>query len=117
VFRPLLPVALLAIFLHSGCAVVNRMSGITETRELQKTGQPAPAVILKIWDSGMSLNNDPVVWFLLEVHPPDGPPFQAKTKAPISRLDVPQFQPGATVAVRYDPKDPSRVGLDVYNYK
>jgi hypothetical protein len=38
------------------------------------------------------------------------------TKCLISRLDVPQFQPGRTIPVRYDPADHTRVGIDVYKY-
>lgn len=34
-----------------------------------------------------------------------------------SRLDIPRFQPGETVPVRYDPQNPARVALDVYHYK
>ena len=108
---------LAAILLNSGCGMINNMSGISETRELQKRGQPAQGVILKIWNSGMTLNEDPVVWFQIEVHPESGELFEAKTKCPISRLDVPQFQPGSTVPVRYDPEDHSRIALDVYEYK
>lgn len=108
---------LLCLFLLSGCAAINHMSGVSDTKDLQKTGEPAQAKILEIWDSGMTLNNDPVVWFLLEVHPENGDAFQAKTKCPISRLDVPRFQPGAVVPVRFDPKNPTHVGLDVYNFR
>lgn len=115
--RQVLFLALLIVTLNSGCAMINNMSGISETRDLQKVGQPAQGVIEKIWDSGMTLNNDPVVWLQIEVHPEGGEPFEAKTKCPISRLDVPQFQPGKTVPVRYDPKDHSRIALDVYEYK
>jgi hypothetical protein len=97
-----------------GCAIVNRTTGVSQARELQKTGIPAEAKILELWDTGMTLNNDPVVWLVLEVHPKEGAPYRAKTKSPISRLDVPQFQPGAIVPVRYDPKDHQRVSLDGY---
>ena len=107
----------LALLLNPGCVIVNRMSGISQTRELQKTGQSAQAVILKISDSGMTLNDDPVVWFELDVHPPTGTAFQAKAKCLISRLDIPQFQPGRMVPVRYDPADHTRVALDVYDFK
>ena len=112
-----LVMTLAALLLNSGCVIINNMSGITQTRELQKTGQPAQATILKISDSGMTLNDDPVVLFELEVHPNNGAVFQAKTKCPISRLDIPQFQSGHTVPVRYDPVDHTRVALDVYKYK
>ena len=104
------------LLLNSGCMIVDSISGIAQTRELQKTGLPAKAVILKISDSGTTVNDDPVVWLELEVHPDAGPAFRAKTKCLISRLDVPQFQPGCTIPVCYDPADHSRVGIDVYRY-
>jgi len=106
----------LAALLNSGCMIVDGVSGISQTRELQKTGQPAKAVILRISDTGMTVNDDPVVWLELDVHPDAAPVFQARTKCLISRLDVPQFQPGCTIQVRYDPADHTRVGIDVYKY-
>jgi hypothetical protein len=35
-------------------------------------------------------------------------------KALVGRLDVPRVQPGAMLAVKYDPADHSRVALDMY---
>lgn len=105
----------LVLFL-CGCFAINRMSGIPETKELQRNGEPAEATILQIRDTGMTLNNDPVVEFLVEVHPADREMYQAKTKCPISRIDVPQFQPGKVVPVRVDPQHPDRVAIDVYKY-
>jgi hypothetical protein len=111
------PAGIMLVVLATGCAAVNEMTGISQARELQRTGVAAQALIIRIWDSGMTLNNDPVVWFELTVHPDGQPPYTATTKSPISRLDVPRFQPGARVPVRYDPADPSRVALDVYTFK
>lgn len=78
-------------------------SGITN-RSLVARGQPAEARILKIWDTGTTINQNPVVRMLLEVRPPGGSTFQAETERLISRLQVPQVQPGAMVRVRYDPQ-------------
>lgn len=103
--------------LLQACAIVDRMSGLTMARELQKSGEQAEALILQIWDTGMTLNNDPVVGFLLEVHPVTGPVYQAKTKLVISRLSVPRYQPGMSVPVRIDPRDHSRVALDIYDFR
>src|SRR5262245_39972820 len=97
----------------SGCGVINRMSGVSQARQLQRTGVSAPATVLKIWDTGMTLNSDPVVGFLLEVHPSDGDTYQAETKIVISRLAIPRIQPGQVVAVRYDPVQRTRVSLDL----
>jgi hypothetical protein len=95
-----------------GCVVVNHIDGVAQAEELQKTGLPAQATILQIWDTGTTVNDDPVVGFLLDVRPQEGEPFQARTKQLISRLTIPQVQPGAVVGVRYDPKNPQRVSLD-----
>ncbi len=99
-----------------GCAIANRMSGVSNARTLQETGEPAEATIVKIWDTGMTVNDDPVIGFLLDVRPVGKPAYQAETKLRISRVDIPQVQPGAVVQVRIDPKDPKHVALDIYDY-
>lgn len=114
--RPFAALAVLALL--AGCAMVDRMSGVSETRELQKSGLPASAHILEIWDTGITVNEDPVIGMRVEVSPPDGPAYSATIpKSLISRLDIPRFQPGATVSVRIDPRDPDRVALDAYSYR
>ncbi len=100
-----------------GCALADRMSGVAMARELQKTGQRAEALILQISDTGMSVNDDPVVGFLLEVRPAGRSAYRARTKLRISRLDVPRIQPGTIVAVRIDPLNDERVALDIYDYR
>lgn len=72
-------------------------------REVRDEGLPAQAKILKIWDTGTTINQNPVVGLLLEVHPPGGTPFQAETEQLISRLQVPMIQPGMEISVKYDP--------------
>jgi hypothetical protein len=41
--------------------------------------------------------------FVLEVRPRGKEACQAKTRMRISRIEIPQFQPGAVVKVKYDP--------------
>lgn len=93
------------------CAVINRMDGASQARQLQRVGLPAQATIVRIWDTGMTVNKNPVVGFLLEVQPANGASWQAKTKLVVSRLAVSRVQPGAVVPVRYDPNDHARVSL------
>lgn len=69
------------------------------------------ATILKIWETGLKVNNRPQVSFLLNVQHPDGSSYEAQTKAVISIIHLPQIQPGATVAVKIDAKDRARVAL------
>ena len=107
---------LLAISICS-CAVANKMSGVSQAKELHATGNPAQAEILKIWDTGMTVNEDPVVGFLLKVRSEGKSDYEAETKIRIPRLQVSQYQPGAVVDVRVDPADPQRVSLDIYEFE
>ena len=112
--------AILSLFLllATGCAMIDRMSGVADSKDLQATGVAAEATIVKIWDTGMTVNDDPVIGMEVEVYPAEGEPWKATIpKSLISRLDIPQFQPGQTVHVRFDPQDRSRVGLDEYKYR
>jgi len=112
-----LAVALLAASLVA-CAAIDNLNGVSDAKALQRTGLPARATILDIWDTGITVNNDPVIGLRIEVTPDGGPPYIATIKkALISRLDVPQFQPERVIPVRVDPKDPQRVAIDFYAYK
>lgn len=109
---------LLLLVLLAGCGMIDRMSGVSLAKELQATGVAATAEILRLWDTGITVNHDPVVGLEVEVRPADRPPYRARIeKTLISRLDVPQFQPGKVIQVRFDPREPGRVAVDVYRYK
>lgn len=109
--------ALSVLALLAGCAVADRMSGVAEAKRLQRSGTPASARILEIWDTGITVNNDPVIGMRVEIARPDGTAYSATLpKSLISRLDIPRFQPGATVSVRIDPQDAGKVALDAYSY-
>lgn len=108
----------LLLLVLSGCAMIDRMSGVSDAKSLQATGTAAQAAILEIWDTGITVNDDPVIGMAVQVYPETGKPWRAKIeKSLVSRLDIPRFQPGETVPVRYDPQNPARVALDVYRYK
>jgi hypothetical protein len=96
----------------AGCGMVDRFTGEKEARQIRATGVPAEATVVQIWDTGVTVNNDPVVGFLLDVQPSNQGPFQARTKALVSRLAVPRVQPGAHLRVFFDPKDTTRVAID-----
>jgi hypothetical protein len=101
-----------------GCAVIDRMSGVAETKRIQEAGVAARARIVEIWDTGITVNDDPVIGIRAEVTRADGTTYTATIpKSLISRLDIPRFQPGAVVDVRIDPQDSSKVALDVYKYR
>ena len=108
-------VLLSALALTAGCVTgaIERATGESQARALRETGLPAPATILRIWDTGITLNDDPVIGMEVEVRPEEGDSFRAVIpKSLTSRIAIPQFQPGKEIAVRYDPQDRSLVALD-----
>jgi hypothetical protein len=74
-----------------------------------KNGVVAEATVMKVWDTGVSINDNPQVGMLLDVHPPTGTSFQAETKKVVSRLNTGVIQPGVQVQVFYDPANLKRL--------
>jgi hypothetical protein len=102
----------LAIVGLAGCGIKDRFTGEAEAKKIRAVGMPAEATVVRIWDTGVTVNNDPVVGFLLDVTPEGRPSFQAESKALVSRLAVPRVQPGARLKVTYDPNNTTRVAVD-----
>ena len=94
--------------------VVRKVFGnLSQTNALLTSGEPAAATILKMWDTGTTLNDNPQVGLLLEVHPVNRSPYQVETKCFVSRLKIPQVQPGAVVAVKIDRQNAMNVALEL----
>ena len=90
--------------------------GTTMPRNLQEHGIAAKATILQIWDTGWTVNDNPVVGMRVKVQPADRPAFESTIKRyAISRLEVAQVQPGRIIPVRFDPNDPTAVAVDSGN--
>ncbi len=97
-----------------GCGLVDRMTGEGDAKRIRRVGRAADALVLEIWDTGITLNDDPIVAFRLEVRPRDGAAYEVETRGRVSRLHIPQIQPGATLPVAIDPDDPTKVALAIY---
>jgi len=95
------------------CAVVIFVFVVPMVRQnrLLRSGRPAKAVIARVFDTGTTVNQHPQVRLELDVRRPDGTTYRAATTAVVSRLQAPFYQPGQTVEVRFDPKNPARVAL------
>jgi Protein of unknown function (DUF3592) len=87
------------------------ISGLSN-RTLRRTGLAAQATVLSISDTGTTINQNPVAHLKLRVEPGDRPAFEAETEMLLNRLEIPQIQPGAQVAVRYNPNSHA-VALDL----
>jgi len=108
----LLPLLVLLSGLALGCSMFD--TGMSEAKDLQRVGVSAQAEILSIGETGLTVNDNPVITLDVEVRPANRPPYRATIKRLlVSRLEVPQFQPGRVIPVRFDPRDPSRVSFDL----
>ena len=67
---------------------------LLRAQSLLEHGLPADATVLKVWDTGTTINDDPQLGLLLEVRPAGDPPFQAESKSVISRLVAGEMRPG-----------------------
>ncbi len=81
------------------------------TSQVMQSGVTATATIINTWDTGMRINENPQVGIQLQVQPPNGAPFQAEVRQTVSIVHLGMYQPGATVQVKYDPANPSRVAI------
>ncbi len=75
------------------------------TETVLEHGELAEATVLKVWDTGWTINDDPQVGLQLEVRPAGDMPFQAETKSVIPRLLVADARPGSVIQVRFDPRN------------
>jgi hypothetical protein len=79
--------------------------GKKRKQRLDEAGVNAPAQVVDVRDTGVTINNNPRVALTMQVSPTDGsPPFQVSTKVTVSRVAIPRG--GDTFMVRYDPEDP-----------
>lgn len=97
--------------LSLGSMLASLIIGWASNRSLRSHGRPARATLLEIRDTGTTVNQSPLAHLKLRVEPADMPPFEAETEQLINRLQIPQFQPGVQLAVRFDPKS-REVALD-----
>ncbi len=80
-------------------------------RNLLATGIEAKAKIIDLSDTGNRHNNNPQVRIQLEVRPSGREPYRASVTAFISPVDLPKFQPGTELTVKYDPENPAAVAI------
>lgn len=106
-------------FLRTSLAAVSllfascSLDSLLMLNDVKTGGITAEATIVDTWDTGWTVNDDPVIGMHVEVHPANGPAFRAAiNRTLVSRIDVPQFQPGKVVPVRYDPADLTKIAID-----
>ena len=76
-----------------------------------KNGVTAQARVTKVWDTGVSINDNPQVGLLLHVTPSMSAAFDVEAKTIVSRLNAALVQPGITADIKYDPQNPKRLQI------
>lgn len=90
--------------------------GGKDRRRIMAEGRPATAEIVELGENSgggyMTINDQPVVNLKLRIYDGNKPPYEVSFDTVISRLAVPQFQPGVKIPVKIDPLDPNKVVID-----
>lgn len=73
--------------------------------QLVMTGTRARAQLIRVEDTGATVNNDPYVRLVFRVQRDGGAPFELEEKHLVSRVNIPR--PGIELDVFYDPADPT----------
>jgi len=80
------------------------LCGDGDEARIRREGVAAKARVTKIVPTGVYFNDQPRVRISLEVTPEGQEPFEAKVVQFMSPVDLPRYQPGAVLDVRFDPQ-------------
>jgi len=92
------------------------LTGASKRNALLKTGVQARAVITSLDQTGTYINEQPKCRVGLRVEPAGGAPFEATAVQIVLLTQIPQFQPGQIVTVRYDPADPAKIAIEAFGH-
>jgi len=77
-------------------------------------GIPGTARVLEVRDTGVTINRvNAVLEARLEVTVPGRAPYEARAEVMLGRMSWGALQPGMTVAVKVDPRNPAHVAIDL----
>jgi len=112
----LAPLIVIPIVLLISVFTIRPFFRIIFPREI-KNALTAQAKVMRVWDTGVSINDNPQVGLLLHVTPSTSPAFDVEAKTIVSRLNAARVQPGISAEIKYDPLDPRRVQIVTLNLK
>jgi hypothetical protein len=79
--------------------------------EVLGSGVETTARIIDVADTGRRHNTNPVVKIRLVVKAVEGDEYDAEITSPVSPVKLMEYKAGATVKVKYDPKDHKNVAI------
>lgn len=74
-------------------------------------GEPATAVIVKVWETGRTVEKNPRIGLRLEVFPPERVPYEVEIKQNVAKSDLMRYKEGRTLKVKLDPRNPKNVAV------
>lgn len=80
-----------------------------DTSIIESDEAAASARVIAVFDTGRRYNHNPVVKLTLKVIPPGLHPYQVDVETVISVVDVPAFQPGCDIRIKYKVNKPLNV--------
>ena len=83
------------------------------TRVLPADGLQGDAIVTSVQDTGVQVNNMPMLEVGLQVSLEGRDAYEASVKQVVQRSAVPRVQPGMKVPVRVDPQHPEAVAIDL----
>ncbi|MCB1905927.1 MAG: hypothetical protein KDH15_01035 [Rhodocyclaceae bacterium] len=98
------------IALLVGAIVFGQLGGDGDSR-LRRDGVAASGRVVEARQTGSWVNNNPVVELSLDVDS-GGKRYRAALSTMVPQVNLAAVQPGATLRLRVDPKDPQHLVLD-----
>ena len=95
--------------LAQGSQAMDNANQMMADQELRQSGRDGEATVVAIRDTGVTMNENPVVEFDLKVTVGGFGPYDVTRQQIISRLQMGQIQPGAELQVKVAEDDPQRV--------
>jgi len=83
----------------------------TEAQKLLTNGLQGEATVVSIADTGTLLNNSPVIGFELDVTVQGRASYRVAHQQMVPAMMLASYQPGATLPVRVDPDDSSKLAF------
>jgi len=83
------------------------------TRDVPADGPRGEATVTSVQDTGVQVNNMPMLEVGLQVSLEGRDPYAASVRQVVQRSAVPRVQPGMKVPVRVDPEHPESIAIDL----
>lgn len=79
---------------------------------VQKNGLAGTAALVQVQDTATTVNQMPLLRYILDVTHPDGSVYRAQVNHVTSRASLGALMPGLQLPVRIHPQQPNRVAID-----